>query len=449
MRRIEKRDYEHDGTGWKLLVTTKYLYDGWDIVAAYVTTGNTTTAHAYIYGADLSGTLSGAGGIGGLVAELRFTNYDLRFGSEGTTTTRRREGEDEVRMQSRRSKKSEVLHKGAPASAATVGAIGDRGPAAASAVECGSEAAALSEGAQLPYSADAPSASTVHFYIANHRGDTVLVLGESGAAESHLQYDAFGNVTARSGSFTPSYTFSTKEHVPGANLYAYAYRVYDPHAGRWTQRDPIDYQDSINLYQFCGNNGVNVLDVDGQWNLWNPATWGVPNALGWSVSQSLNPFDMDTAGWNAFTWREVEKGAAAALDGIIPFIDPMEIAYADADGTIGSVYQWSRHIAAFSRDIYLIARIPNLEQYLKNARLHEKGCSTAPNAAYDKFLRGMNPVEKGRWLLQNEHIVKQYMTLGWRLAAYARTWNTGLTPGGRLFVITVLFEPSDALSRVE
>ena len=43
----------------------------------------------------------------------------------------------------------------------------------------------------------------------------------------------------------------------------YAYRVYDPIAGRWTQRDPIDYQDSINLYQFCGNNPVNGIDEFG------------------------------------------------------------------------------------------------------------------------------------------------------------------------------------------
>jgi len=77
MRRIEKRDYAQDGSDWKLIVTTKYLYDGWDIVAAYVTTGNVSAAHAYLYGADLSGTLGGAGGIGGLVAELRITNYNL------------------------------------------------------------------------------------------------------------------------------------------------------------------------------------------------------------------------------------------------------------------------------------------------------------------------------------------------------------------------------------
>ena len=35
---------------------------------------------------------------------------------------------------------------------------------------------------------------------------------------------------------------------------------------RWTQRDPIDYQDSENLYQFCGNNPVNAWDPYGLWN---------------------------------------------------------------------------------------------------------------------------------------------------------------------------------------
>lgn len=44
-----------------------------------------------------------------------------------------------------------------------------------------------------------------------------------------------------------------------------AMAVYDPVAGRWTQRDPIDYQDSANLYQFCGNNPVNKVDADGRW----------------------------------------------------------------------------------------------------------------------------------------------------------------------------------------
>jgi RHS repeat-associated protein len=92
------------------------------------------------------------------------------------------------------------------------------------------------------------------FYFINHRGDTQLCLDGCGDVIAKYSYDAFGNVSKYTGTFTPRYTFSTKEHLPSAQLYLYAYRVYDPVAGRWTQRDPIDYQDSLNLYQFCGNN---------------------------------------------------------------------------------------------------------------------------------------------------------------------------------------------------
>ena len=91
-----------------------------------------------------------------------------------------------------------------------------------------------------------------------------MTLTNSGNIETSLRYDAFGKKYQQSGAFTPRYTFSTKEYLSDAILYLYAYRVYDPIAGRWTQRDPIDYQDSENLYQFCGNNPVNGVDPHGK-----------------------------------------------------------------------------------------------------------------------------------------------------------------------------------------
>ncbi len=105
-----------------------------------------------------------------------------------------------------------------------------------------------------------------HYYLANHRGDTILVLNSGGAVENYFCYDAFGNQTHMQNEtgFKPKYTFSTKEFLPSAELYLYAYRVYDPISGRWTQRDPIDYEDSINLYNFCGNNPIIIID---EWGL--------------------------------------------------------------------------------------------------------------------------------------------------------------------------------------
>jgi len=108
------------------------------------------------------------------------------------------------------------------------------------------------------------------FYFVNHRGDTMAAYVQHDTTKTlaaEYRYDAFGNVTSSTTnepSFLPRFTFSTKEYLAEAQLYLYAYRVYDPVAGRWTQREPVNYQDSANLYQFCGNNPVALCDIDGR-----------------------------------------------------------------------------------------------------------------------------------------------------------------------------------------
>jgi RHS repeat-associated protein len=107
------------------------------------------------------------------------------------------------------------------------------------------------------------------YYLSNHRGDTLMAHRDSSTLVAKYRFDAFGNqrtayCVVNEPENAPRYTFSTKEYLSDSKLYLYAYRVYDPVAGRWTQRDPIDYQDSINLYQFCGNNAVCQWDVDGR-----------------------------------------------------------------------------------------------------------------------------------------------------------------------------------------
>jgi RHS repeat-associated protein len=115
---------------------------------------------------------------------------------------------------------------------------------------------------------DSDNAKAV-FYLSNHRGDTLAAYRDTDTLVARYRYDAFGNqrttyCVVDETENAPRYTFSTKEYLSDAKLYLYAYCVYDPVAGRWTQRAPIDYQDSLNLYQFCGNNPVNSNDADGR-----------------------------------------------------------------------------------------------------------------------------------------------------------------------------------------
>jgi RHS repeat-associated protein len=50
-------------------------------------------------------------------------------------------------------------------------------------------------------------------------------------------------------------------------------RWYDPKTGSWLSPDPLGYQDSANLYAFCGGDPVNCSDPTGEAG-WDPAAWG-------------------------------------------------------------------------------------------------------------------------------------------------------------------------------
>ncbi|MDF1756596.1 MAG: hypothetical protein P1U89_27675 [Verrucomicrobiales bacterium] len=99
-RRIQRRASQKFGNRWEIVNETRYLYDGWNVIAEL--DGNSTTPtliQSYLWGIDLSGTAQGAGGVGGLLAVQRhvgakagvhFVSYDgngnvvaLADGSDG------------------------------------------------------------------------------------------------------------------------------------------------------------------------------------------------------------------------------------------------------------------------------------------------------------------------------------------------------------------------------
>lgn len=67
-RRIQKtaKTWNTTSSAWDTTVNNRFLYDGWNLIAELNATNN-ALIRGYIWGADISGTLHGAGGVGGLV----------------------------------------------------------------------------------------------------------------------------------------------------------------------------------------------------------------------------------------------------------------------------------------------------------------------------------------------------------------------------------------------
>ena len=107
---------------------------------------------------------------------------------------------------------------------------------------------------------------TLYFPLSDSNGNITEYVDASGTIVAQYRYDAFGNLLAESGTIPDafSFRFSTKYRDPETGLYYYGYRFYSPELRRWINRDPIEERGGVNLYGFCGNDGVNGFDMLGR-----------------------------------------------------------------------------------------------------------------------------------------------------------------------------------------
>ena len=90
------------------------------------------------------------------------------------------------------------------------------------------------------------------------------VIAADGAVSAHYEYAPFGAVTTQHGEAAAAnpWRFSSEYAEDDTATVYYNYRPYEPVAGRWLNRDPMD-EDSCQLLLFCINNPINSSDFNG------------------------------------------------------------------------------------------------------------------------------------------------------------------------------------------
>ncbi len=102
--------------------------------------------------------------------------------------------------------------------------------------------------------------SELYYYHYDGLGSiTALTDSKSKTVESY-SYDSFGNLKRQGNKTKDRFTYTGREWDKETGLYYYRNRYYDPKIGRFLQADPIGYAGGMNLYAYCNNNPVNLVD---------------------------------------------------------------------------------------------------------------------------------------------------------------------------------------------
>lgn len=115
---------------------------------------------------------------------------------------------------------------------------------------------------------DPALAQLTRYQHSNHLGSALLELDDASNIITYEEYFPFGGSSyqaVRNQIDTPKrYRYTNKERDEENDFYFHGARYYAPWLGRWTACDPAGLSDGINLYAFCRNNPIKLLDPDGK-----------------------------------------------------------------------------------------------------------------------------------------------------------------------------------------
>jgi RHS repeat-associated protein len=107
-----------------------------------------------------------------------------------------------------------------------------------------------------------------NFYHFDTLGSVANLTDSNGAVTARYQYDAWGVVTAETGTAFNPFGFTGQERDDATGLYYFKARFYDPELGRFLSEDPFegvqDIPPSLHAYLYAFGNPTIYLDPTGQ-----------------------------------------------------------------------------------------------------------------------------------------------------------------------------------------
>ena len=156
---------------------------------------------------------------------------------------------------------------------------------------------------------------TTYYFVTNLQGDVVGLLDRLGNQVVTYNYDAWGNLLGISGSMASTLGKHNPLRYRGyvydseTNLYYLQSRYYDAEIGRFVNGDGLVSTGqgllSNNMFAYCLNNPVNMVDYDGQL-----PQWVITGAIHLAITASLG-----AVGWAKF--YEVKSAVYAAANAFL------------------------------------------------------------------------------------------------------------------------------------
>ena len=102
-----------------------------------------------------------------------------------------------------------------------------------------------------------------YFYHNDHLGTPQKLTSSNGRTVWSANYESFGEAEIEKQEISNPLRFPGQYHDQETGLHYNYHRYYDPQVGRYLREDPIGLEGGINLFEYCLNSPINLMDPEG------------------------------------------------------------------------------------------------------------------------------------------------------------------------------------------